>query len=410
MRTQAICLALVIGLLCPFASAQWVQTNGPNGVDIRCVARSGPNLFAGTYGSGVYLSTNNGASWTAVNTGLEPYTYINTLVVDGAHLCAGAVGGIFVSTNNGTSWSAATGMTGRNVHAFVVSGANLFAGTWDGGVFVSTNNGTSWTAVNIGSPMLIVCSLAASGTNVFVGLDEGAGVFRSTNNGTSWTQAGLAGRNPWSLAVSGTYLFAGTNEGLFLSTDNGTGWTAVNSGVPVDAHGVYPFVFALAVSGTNVFAAVFGDGVFLSTNNGISWAAVNKGLPDKYIHNLGVDEVNLYTGSNGIGVWLRPLSEMIITSVSEPSYELPTIFSLQQNYPNPFNPSTTIRYELPHASQVSLTVYDVLGRQVSVLVNDRREAGVHEVQFDGSMLASGVYFYRLQAGDFVQTKRLLLLR
>ena len=85
-------------------------------------------------------------------------------------------------------------------------------------------------------------------------------------------------------------------------------------------------------------------------------------------------------------------------------------YVLNQNYPNPFNPSTTIKYELPKASLVRLSVYDMLGRQVSVLVDERRDAGVHEVKFEGSTLASGVYFYRLQAGDFTQTKRLLILK
>jgi D-alanyl-D-alanine carboxypeptidase len=89
---------------------------------------------------------------------------------------------------------------------------------------------------------------------------------------------------------------------------------------------------------------------------------------------------------------------------------LPEAFKLDQNYPNPFNPSTTIKYELPKSSQVTLSVYDILGRQVSVLVNEKGDAGLHEVKFDGSNLASGVYFYRLAAGDFVQTKRLMLLK
>ncbi len=89
---------------------------------------------------------------------------------------------------------------------------------------------------------------------------------------------------------------------------------------------------------------------------------------------------------------------------------LPTEFMLAQNYPNPFNPSTTIKFELPRASLVSLTVYDILGRQVSVLVNERREAGVHEVKFDGSNLASGVYLCRLTAGEFIQTRKLILVR
>jgi hypothetical protein len=85
-------------------------------------------------------------------------------------------------------------------------------------------------------------------------------------------------------------------------------------------------------------------------------------------------------------------------------------FELLQNYPNPFNPSTTIRYALPQRSHVTLTVFNTLGQQVATLVNDSREAGYHDVRFDSSGLASGVYFYRLRAGDYVGTKRLLLLR
>jgi len=83
---------------------------------------------------------------------------------------------------------------------------------------------------------------------------------------------------------------------------------------------------------------------------------------------------------------------------------------LRQNYPNPFNPSTTIKYELPRSSEVRLSVYDMLGREVAILVNERMNAGVHEVKFDGSGLASGVYLYRMWAGEFVATKRLLLLK
>jgi endoglucanase len=88
----------------------------------------------------------------------------------------------------------------------------------------------------------------------------------------------------------------------------------------------------------------------------------------------------------------------------------PREFQLQQNYPNPFNPSTTIKYELPSASEMTLTVYDMLGREVSVLVNEKRDAGVYEVKCDMSGLSSGAYFYRLTAGSYVQTRTLMLLR
>jgi hypothetical protein len=85
-------------------------------------------------------------------------------------------------------------------------------------------------------------------------------------------------------------------------------------------------------------------------------------------------------------------------------------FTLSQNYPNPFNPATMIRYGIPYRSRVRLAVFNTLGQQVAVLQDGEQDAGRHEVKFDGSVLASGVYFYRLQAGSFTQAKKLLLLR
>jgi hypothetical protein len=100
----------------------------------------------------------------------------------------------------------------------------------------------------------------------------------------------------------------------------------------------------------------------------------------------------------------------LTTKVSATNDNVLASFALKQNYPNPFNPSTTIMFEVPKSSVVRLSVYDLLGREVSALLNERRDAGVHEVEFEGSNLASGVYFYRLQTGDFVQTKKLMILK
>ena len=99
-----------------------------------------------------------------------------------------------------------------------------------------------------------------------------------------------------------------------------------------------------------------------------------------------------------------------ITGAEEPASRTPVFFALHQNYPNPFNPSTTIRYGLPSRSHVTLNVFNTLGQQVETLVDGEMEGGYHKVKFDAGDLASGVYLYRLQAGDFVQSRKLLLLK
>ncbi len=103
------------------------------------------------------------------------------------------------------------------------------------------------------------------------------------------------------------------------------------------------------------------------------------------------------------------MDSLSVQRVQDPITQ-PKGYALAQNYPNPFNPTTTIGYELPVASEVSLTVYDVLGKEVMTLVKARQEAGSYRVNVNASGLSSGVYFYRLQAGSFVATKKMMLVK
>jgi hypothetical protein len=116
-----------------------------------------------------------------------------------------------------------------------------------------------------------------------------------------------------------------------------------------------------------------------------------------------------------------PLAELgIVSSINLSSSGIPDRFNLEQNYPNPFNPTTNIQFSIASAQSGSASggnrqltivkVYDVLGREVATLVNEVKEPGTYTVKFDGSNLASGVYFYRLLAGTYVETRKLLLLR
>ncbi|HXF99332.1 MAG TPA: T9SS type A sorting domain-containing protein [Bacteroidota bacterium] len=99
-----------------------------------------------------------------------------------------------------------------------------------------------------------------------------------------------------------------------------------------------------------------------------------------------------------------------LTGVQEQRNQVPLHFELFQNYPNPFNPTTTIRYALPRSARVNLSIYNILGQHIATLIDETQEAGVKTVTFHADNLASGVYFYRLEAGNFVQTKKLVLLR
>ena len=98
-----------------------------------------------------------------------------------------------------------------------------------------------------------------------------------------------------------------------------------------------------------------------------------------------------------------------VESVAKPVVD-PERFSLLQNRPNPFNPITTIGYNLPEASDVRLTIYTVTGQRVAILVSGYQEAGYYEVVWDGSRFANGIYFYRLEAGAFVETRRMVLMK
>jgi hypothetical protein len=124
------------------------------------------------------------------------------------------------------------------------------------------------------------------------------------------------------------------------------------------------------------------------------------------------DSTAEYVGAFGNNNWLEEWTKFdydINTAIKTPEL-LPELFSLEQNFPNPFNPSTTISYSIPYPNLVILKIYDILGNEITTLVNEEKPAGNYKIKFDASLLSSGIYFYRLQAGNFTATKNLVLLK
>jgi hypothetical protein len=125
----------------------------------------------------------------------------------------------------------------------------------------------------------------------------------------------------------------------------------------------------------------------------------------------GTEASGAWSYENGWGtVCSGNWGPIVVTSIKEGSDGIPQHVELAQNYPNPFNPETQINYSIPHNSFVTLEVYDILGREITTLVNEVKSPGNYEVNFNATNLPSGIYFYRLQAGSFVETKKMILLK
>ncbi len=431
---------------------------------------SGTVVFAGTYALGVLKSTDSGNSWFKSSSGINATTVKSLAVAQNGNIFAGFTGGIYVSTNNGTSFQQSdAGVTNLmnniiRVHpnGYIFAGTFPMSGTPLSGVFRSTNNGVNWSVAMTGWTYQFNNVLDfAFDSSGYIYCASNDNVYKSTNLGSSWFRAnnGISNNQVYSIAVNkqSNYVFAGTyGSGVFLSTDNGSSFVAINNGLTptqimsleINSSG---YIFAgsngygvwrstnngdqweqvLSMSNMqawkvainslgHIYAGIVGGqivnlGVWRSTNNGDNWNQISDGIFYPFIDALCFDSAGYsYAGSLGGGLY----KSTFVISINKEQKNIPKSFTLSQNYPNPFNPTTKIKFSIPNlplmkgagGMDVRLIIYDILGREVATLVNEQLKPGSYEVEFDGSNYSSGVYFYKLTASEFTETKKLILLK
>jgi hypothetical protein len=384
------------------AAAQWVQLSFPDAAgDIRAFGSVNSNLFAGTM-KGVYRSSNGGTNWVSVNGGgLDSNLTINCMATPTTNLFVGTLGGgIYFSSNLGATWlPKSAGLTNLDVRNILVMGSSFYAATLGSGVFVSTDNGTNWSSRNSGLTDVRVRCLSGIGGVILAGTN-GGGIFKSTNYGQSWAavNTGLTNLDIINIQSSGQEFFATTSSGVSLSSDYGLAWSPRSNGLTnLDVQDMLPF-------NSSLYAATLDSGVFVSSDRGTTWSEFNTELGNLHVLSLAGMGPYVFAGVNSGGLWRIDVTVTVGSRPVQYQYEL------QQNYPNPFNPCTLIRYTIDSRQVTNICVFDLLGREVAVLVNEEKEAGAHTVKFDGSRLASGVYLCRMQAGSFAAAKKILLLR
>lgn len=381
------------------ADAQWVQMS--SGIttfeSISAITSSGSVILAGGLsGIGVFRSTNDGVSWLPTSLNNQS---VFTFYTSGSTIYAGTSNGVYTSVNNGANWTQAY-LAGQGIGAIFINGGFIYAGN-----NVSSNGGASWSTY---LPSLNVTALTATGGAILAAAST-SGLWRSTNNGVNWTIT--FSTNPSTFLLSGANVYCGTTlNGLMLTSNAGINWSTISLPMSYVNSLIRQDPYLIAGRDLNLGVYISGDGgsTWLERNQGFAPGGAAYTVLAVHYHNGYV-----FAGTFGGAIWRRGYSELLNpTGVHQTSSTVPEKYSLLQNYPNPFNPSTVIGYNLPVSGFVSLKVFDLLGKEVASLVNERQSSGSFLVEFNSDKygLPSGIYFYTITAGDFSETRKMVLVK
>ena len=382
-------------------SGRWIVNNknvcGSN-VNSLAVHPSG-RLFSHVNKDGVYYSDDEGINW--IRTNLNDTLYIDSR----SSLAINSTGDIYAICNAALYKSSDYGESWFRIYSspnivygdlFASPNGTLFISN-SSGLYSSSNSGLNWVRIN-GFSYLDAFNINSEGTLFAAGNSQ---ICISTDNGSNWIPRGMNGQ--WVLAISFdryNNVYAGTcDHGLFKSTNNGLNWQNIGlGGRDVDI---------ISINKNDEIIVCTEYGLYASTSNGLSWISFQNGIFDG-LKTIAVDSSGyFFAGTYEEGVY-KTFSSLI--SVKPDFNNIPEKFNLIQNFPNPFNPVTTIKFEIPVLSKVKIIIYDMLGREVQELLNQKLNPGTYEVKWNADKFSSGVYFYSLQTDEFTQTKKMVLIK
>ena len=389
-------LLVLVMLAAMNASGQWVKVQSFPDNQVFKVLNYDDNILVGS--SRIYKSTDMGQTWTTFYQGTQ--YGINALsIVDGNVWASNNYQNVY-TTNNGLNWT--TTNLQKYVYDFASYNGRIFAGTESWRCYYTDNGGINWTQCqDIWED--VMCFNKEVG---FLNAGTSQGLYYTTNSGTNWIMAQPSSLQVHDIVRGDIFLYAGTVfSGVWTSGNYGTSWsqTSLNN-VSVET---------MATLYNNVFAGTHSNGFYVSTNYGLNWTQRNEGIGNATINSLAVVGNTIFAATDGMGLWKRPLSEIV--NIENISTEQPLQFSLEQNYPNPFNPTTFIRFQIfgqgrIRTASVKILIYDYLGREVQTFVDETLVQGSYQRTFNGTGFPSGVYFYKLIVNEKSETKRMLLLK
>jgi photosystem II stability/assembly factor-like uncharacterized protein len=293
-------------------------------------------------------------------------------------------------------------------------------------LYRSTNGGTGWTSVaSLSSKVLSLASSSTSTDTVYAGTipvtsGPAATIYRSTN-GTTFTDVAsgqVPNRFPTDISVNPNNsaevyaTFGGFGTGhVYKSSNAGLNWTNISGNLPDVPH---QCVVVDPLYPQNIY--VGNDlAVYVTTNSGAQWFEYRNSMPYAIVFDLTIVYPNRHirATTHGNGVYERSLVQNPV-GISQIGSEIPKKFALYQNYPNPFNPNTKIRFDIPpgisRGAFVQVEIYDISGKRVSTLINKQMSPGTYEVEWNALGYSSGVYFYRITAGEYTGTKKMIIVK